>query len=127
MHIEAALKESPLIGQACAVGDGRPHVTALVVLDPETTAVWAHACGLDGDVHVLAGAPEVREVIQAHVDDINSRFARPEQIKAFTVLGEEWLPDSDLLTPTAKLKRRGVMARYRNEIDAMYAPAELGS
>jgi long-chain acyl-CoA synthetase len=48
-------------------------------------------------------------------------FNHAEQVKKIKVLGEEWLPDSDLLTPTSKLKRRGVMARYRDEIEALYS------
>ena len=58
--------------------------------------------------------------IQQAVDEVNEQFAQVEQIKRFTVLGEEWLPDSDVLTPTSKLKRRGIHARYANEIEAMY-------
>jgi long-chain acyl-CoA synthetase len=52
---------------------------------------------------------------------VNQQFAQVEQIKKFVLIGEEWLPDSDLLTPTSKLKRRGVNARYASEIDEMYA------
>ena len=58
--------------------------------------------------------------MQLGVDLINKQFAQVEQIKKFTLVGEEWLPDSDMLTPTSKLKRRGVAARYANEIEAMY-------
>ena len=59
--------------------------------------------------------------MQRGVDAVNARFAQVEQIKRFTLLGEEWLPDSDVLTPTSKLKRRGVLARYAGQIEAMYA------
>ncbi len=59
--------------------------------------------------------------IQEGVDEINQQFASVEQIKRFTVLGEEWLPDTDVLTPTSKLKRRGIHARYHAEIEAMYS------
>jgi len=52
---------------------------------------------------------------------MNAHFAQVEQIKRFTVLGEEWLPGSDVLTPTSKLKRRGINARYADKIEAMYA------
>jgi long-chain acyl-CoA synthetase len=55
------------------------------------------------------------------VDEVNEQFAQVEQIKRFTLLGEEWLPDTDVLTPTSKLKRRGIHARYTKEIEAMYA------
>ena len=56
-----------------------------------------------------------------------SQFAQVEQIKKFTLVGEEWLPDSDVLTPTSKLKRRGVNARYADEIEAMYAVEQAAS
>ena len=60
--------------------------------------------------------------VQRGVDDVNRRFAQVEQIKRFRLLGEEWMPGSDLLTPTSKLKRRGISARYAEVIDALYAP-----
>ena len=60
--------------------------------------------------------------VQRGVDDVNRRFAQVEQIKRFRLVGEEWLPGSDLLTPTSKLKRRGIGARYAEVIDALYAP-----
>ena len=47
-------------------------------------------------------------------------LARVEQIKRFTLFGEEWLPDSEMLTPTSKLKRRSVNSRYADAIEAMY-------
>ncbi len=59
--------------------------------------------------------------MQRGVDEANRQFAQVEQIKKFTLLGEEWLPDTDLLTPTSKLKRRGIHARYADAIEAMYA------
>ena len=57
----------------------------------------------------------------AIVDDVNKQFAQVEQIKKFALTGEEWLPDSEMLTPTSKLKRRGVNAAYAAEIEAMYS------
>ena len=64
--------------------------------------------------------PEVIAEVQRGVDEINEQFARVENIRKFTLLGEEWLPDTDLLTPTSKLKRRGILARYADQIEAMY-------
>ena len=61
--------------------------------------------------------------VQRGVDEVNTQFAKVEQIKRFMLLGEEWLPDSDLLTPTSKLKRRGINARYADEIEALYGSA----
>ncbi|MFZ9017992.1 MAG: long-chain fatty acid--CoA ligase, partial [Ilumatobacteraceae bacterium] len=120
-NLEAALKMIPLVGQACAIGDQRKFITALLVLDPEVAPVWAAANGKAGmGLAELADDPDVRAAIQAGVDEANQKFAQVEQIKKFVVLGEEWLPDSDVLTPTSKLKRRGILARYADRIDALY-------
>ena len=120
-NLEASLKMIPLVGQACAIGDQRKFVSALLVLDPEATAVWAAANGKEGvSMAELAEDPEVVALVQAGVDEANEQFARVEQIKKFVLLGEEWMPDSDVLTPTSKLKRRGIHARYAPQIDAMY-------
>jgi long-chain acyl-CoA synthetase len=124
-NLEAALKTIPLIGQAAAIGDNRKFVSAILVLDPETAAVWAKAHGKDGlSLTELAADAEVLAEVQAGVDEVNEQFAQVEQIKKFTLVGEEWMPDSDMLTPTSKLKRRGVNSRYATEIEGMYAGLE---
>jgi long-chain acyl-CoA synthetase len=121
-NLEAALKTIPLIGQAAAIGDARKFVSAILVLDPEAAVVWAKGHGKESlSLAELAADAEVIAEVQAGVDEINEQFAQVEQIKKFTLVGEEWLPDSDMLTPTSKLKRRGVNARYGDEIEAMYA------
>jgi long-chain acyl-CoA synthetase len=121
-NLESALKTIPLIGQAAAIGDNRKFCSAILVLDPEGSAVWAKEHGRGGaSLGDLAADPEVRDEVQRGVDEVNKQFAQVEQIKKFTLVGEEWLPDSELLTPTSKLKRRGVNARYANEIEAMYS------
>jgi long-chain acyl-CoA synthetase len=121
-NLEAALKTIPLIGQAAAIGDARKFCSAILVLDPEAAGTWANAHGKAGvSLNELAADPVVIAEVQAGVDEINQQFAQVEQIKKFTLVGEEWLPDSDMLTPTSKLKRRGVNARYADEIEAMYA------
>jgi long-chain acyl-CoA synthetase len=121
-NLEAALKTIPLIGQAAAIGDNRKFCTAILVLDPDSARVWANAHGKAGAALLdLAADPEVLADVQRGIDEVNQQFAQVEQIKKFTLIGEEWLPDSELLTPTSKLKRRGVNARYAPEIEAMYA------
>ncbi len=121
-NLEAALKTIPLVGQAAAIGDARKFVSAILVLDPEAAAVWAKSHGREASSPTeLAIDPDVIAEVQAGVDAVNQQFAQVEQIKKFTLVGEEWMPDSDMLTPTSKLKRRGVNARYADEIEAMYA------
>jgi long-chain acyl-CoA synthetase len=85
------------------------------------TPPWAANHGVEGkSLAELAEDPVVLAEVQRNVDEANKRFARAEQIKKFTLLGEEWLPDSDELTPTMKLKRRGVHQKYADQIEAMY-------
>ncbi len=121
-NLEAALKMIPLVGQACAIGDQRPFVSALVVLDPDVTAAWAAQQGIEGTLEELAQDPRVRAEVEAGLAEAMAGFNNAEKVKKLTILGEEWLPDSDLLTPTSKLKRRGIHARFAETIDAMYGP-----
>ena len=59
--------------------------------------------------------------VKAAIDRGNEHLARVEQIKNFTIVPGDWLPGGDELTPTMKLKRRPIEAKYEAEIDAMYA------
>ena len=122
-NLEAALKMIPLVGQACAVGEQKPFVAALVVLDPDAAAAWAAEHGLDGDaatVAAMAENPDVIAEIEIGLVESMSDFNNAEAVKKVKVLGAEWLPDSELLTPTSKLKRRGILATFADEIDALY-------
>ena len=121
-NLEAALKGQPLIGQACVVGEGRPFVAALLVLDPDVAPVWASQHGVEGgSLAELSSDPAVHAEVEREVAEANRRFSHAEQVKRFVLLGEEWLPDSDELTPTMKLKRRGILAKYSDEIERIYA------
>jgi long-chain acyl-CoA synthetase len=122
-NIEAILKSgSPLIGQACCIGDARPYNTALIVLDADFAPQWASAHGITGrSLDQLASEPSVVAAVQEGVDRANQRLARVEQIKRFTIVAGDWLPGGDELTPTIKLKRRPIAAKYAREIEAMYS------
>jgi long-chain acyl-CoA synthetase len=120
-NLEAALKEGVLVGQACAIGDGRPFVGALLVLDGDVAPGWAKARDIPFDsVTELARHPAVIAEVQAEVDVANERFSQVERIKRWVLLADEWLPDSEELTPTMKLKRRGVHQKYAKEIESLY-------
>jgi len=123
-RLEALLKECPLIGQACVVGDGRPHVAALVVPDPEMARLWAtrHEAH-DAPLTEIVAHTAFRAEIEAFIGRLNDTVPPSERIVAFEIVAEEWLPDSEVLTPTAKLKRRAVNTRYAELIDSLYATA----
>jgi long-subunit acyl-CoA synthetase (AMP-forming) len=122
-NIEAAIKtSSPLIGQAVCIGDARPYNTALIVLDSDFAPGWAAQHGLgDKPLEELASEPEMLAAVQAGIDEANSQLARVEQIKKFTIIPGDWAPGGDELTPTMKLKRSPIAAKYQAEIEAMYA------
>jgi long-chain acyl-CoA synthetase len=122
-NIEATLKSSsPLIGQACCIGDMRAYNTALLVLDPDFAPAWAAAQGIEGKtLEQLAHDERVRAAVQEGVDRANAKLARVEQIKRFTIVEGDWLPSGDELTPTMKLKRKPIAEKYAETIAAMYS------
>jgi long-subunit acyl-CoA synthetase (AMP-forming) len=121
-NIESALKgASPLIGQACVIGDARPFNTALLVLDADFAPAWAAQHGIEGDLGALARHPRMRAAVEQAVQAANAKLARVEQVKRFTLLDADWLPGGEELTPTMKLKRRPIGAKYAAQIEAMYA------
>jgi long-subunit acyl-CoA synthetase (AMP-forming) len=122
-NIEAKLKTAgPLIGQAVTIGDQRSYNTALLTLDPDSVPGWAKANGLEGkSIEELADEPKVIEAVQAEVEKANDSLARVEQIKKFKILPTDWEPGGEELTPTMKLKRKPIAAKYKDEIEALYA------
>jgi long-chain acyl-CoA synthetase len=103
-------------------GDDKPCVSALIVLDPEAFPVWAQHHGVDADdLSIAAKDPKVLAEVERAVREGNAELAKVEQVKKWTILGNEWTPDSGELTPTLKLKRQVIHERYRDEIEAMYA------
>ena len=120
-NLEAELKMIPLVGQACAIGDQRPFVSALVVLDGEVAPAWAKEHGITFDsLADLAEHPDVVAEVNRGLEVAMAEFNNAERVKKVTILHDEWLPDSEELTPTSKLKRRGIHAKYAQEIDALY-------
>ncbi|RBM10338.1 long-chain fatty acid--CoA ligase [Prauserella sp. PE36] len=122
-NIEAALmNSSPLIGQACCIGDARPFNVALLVPDPDSAATVARSHGLCGtSLADLIGGGFLDEAIAAAVERANATLSRVEQVKRYRVLPVEWLPDGDELTPTSKLKRKSIAAKYADTIEELYA------
>jgi len=121
-NLEAELKTIPLIAQAAVIGDNRPFVSALLVLDAEVAPGWAARHGIEySSLEELAEHPEVQAAIADGVEQAMAGFNNAERVKKWKLLTEEWQPDSDLLTPTFKLKRRGVNSMFAEEIESIYA------
>ncbi|MDT5239575.1 MAG: long-chain acyl-CoA synthetase [Mycobacterium sp.] len=129
LRIEAALKAaSPLIGAAVAIGDGRPFITAIIVLDPEAAPAYAARVGIAATaLDALAGDDRIRQVIDAAVAAANAQVSRVEQIKRHVLVGDVWIPGGPELTPTLKLRRKKIAERYEADIDALYSEARATS
>lgn len=120
--IENLLVAHPLIGQALSFGDARPYVIALLTLDGDVAPAWAAARGIQAaSLAELAAEPVVLQAVAQAVDSANQQLARVQQVKAWRLLPAEWTADSEELTPTLKVKRRVVHAKYADVIDALYA------
>ncbi|HSF34610.1 MAG TPA: AMP-dependent synthetase/ligase [Nocardioides sp.] len=120
-NIENYLKESPIVGHAMALGDDRSYVVAILTLDGEIAPLVAAKMGIEfTDLADLSQKPEIRAMAQAAVDKANERLSRPEQVKAWELLPDEWTAESEELTPTLKLKRRVVRTKYSDVVDRLY-------
>lgn len=120
-NIENYLKESPLVGHAMVIGEGRPYVVAVLTLDGEIAPLVAQKMGIDaGSLSELAQNPAILAVVGQAVEAANARLSKPEQVKAFELLSGEWTAESEELTPTLKLKRRVVTSKYADVIGRLY-------
>ncbi len=120
-NLEAEIRQHPLVSQCVVVGDRRPYLVALVTLDPEEAVAYAKEQGLPEDPAQLATNPEVRKVIEAHVEEINKKFARVEQVKKVAILPRDLTQEDGELTPTLKVKRAVVTQKHEKEIEELYA------
>jgi long-chain acyl-CoA synthetase len=120
-ELENELKFSPYITDAVVIGDRRPYLTAIVMIDLENVEKFAQ----DNDVPFsnyasLARASEVQALIDGEIARVNAKFARVEQIKKFWLLETQLSAEDEELTPTMKLKRKLVENKYGDRIEAMY-------
>ncbi len=121
-EIENQLKFSPFISDAVVVGDRRPYLTCLVMIDHENVSKYAQ----DHDVPFtnytsLCHTREVQDLIWGEIERVNGKFARVETIKKFRLIDQLLDPEDEELTPTMKLKRKVVNAKYRDLIESMYS------
>jgi long-chain acyl-CoA synthetase len=120
-ELENDLKFSPYITDAVVVGDKRPYLTVIVMIDQENVEKYAQDRDIPFSNYTsLTLSAEVQALIQGEVERVNRKFARVEQIKKFWLLDTQLSAEDDELTPTMKLKRKLVEKKYAARIDAMY-------
>jgi long-chain acyl-CoA synthetase len=120
-NLEAEIKQSPYVSQCVVIGDRRPYLVALVTLDMEECAKLAEERGWPADSAELAHHEGMRQLLQEHLDKVNEKFARVEQVKKFEILPHDLSQEGGELTPTLKVKRNVVAEKYEQEVDALYA------
>ncbi|MEZ5740245.1 MAG: long-chain fatty acid--CoA ligase [Burkholderiaceae bacterium] len=120
-EFENELKFSPYITDAVVIGDKRPYLTCLVMIDQENVEHHAQALAVPfSNFASLCRAPQVLALVQAEFDRVNKKFARVEQVKKFRLIEQQLTAEDEELTPTMKLKRKLVNDKYRDLIDDMY-------
>jgi long-chain acyl-CoA synthetase len=121
-EFENQLKFSPYITDAVVIGDKRPYLVALVMVDHENVENYAQEHAIPFSNYAsLCRRPEIVALIQGEIDKVNKRFARVEQVKKFRLIETKLTAEDEELTPTMKLKRKLVNEKYKDLIEAMYA------
>ena len=122
--VEMSIKpQSPVVGHIVALGDNRPYVTALIVPDEEGLQDFAARKGLEGSFEELSASEAVRAELERAIEAGNQLLARSEQVKSFAIVETPWLPGSEEVTMTMKLRRRVINTKYADRIEALYAPS----
>ena len=120
-ELENELKFSPYVTDAVVIGDKRPFLTAIIMIDQENVEKFAQDTDIPFSNYAsLTRAIEVQQLIQAEIDRVNQKFARVEQIKKFFLLDTQLSAEDEELTPTMKLKRKLVEKKYAPKIETMY-------
>jgi long-chain acyl-CoA synthetase len=129
-YIENKLKFSPYIREAVAIGRDRPYVAAIINIDPGNTGNWAERKGLSYTSYMeLAQKPEVYDLIQEQITEVNKSLAadpqtKKTQIKKFLILHKELDADDAEITRTRKIRRGFIAEKYADMIDAFYSDKE---
>jgi len=120
--VEGALVAAvPFVSQVVAVGDGRKYISALLTLDADNVKKWAAANGMaDAGYKEIVTSDAVRDAVQFFVDKANGTLERWETVKKFTILPAEFSVDEGEVTPSMKIRRAAIAARFADEIDSMY-------
>ncbi|PMR59471.1 long-chain fatty acid--CoA ligase [Verrucosispora sp. ts21] len=121
-YIEGMFKATcPYTSQAVVIGQARNYCTMLVTLDPDAIAGWAAGTPLEGRPYAeIVASPEAKAMVEEYVAQLNSKLNRWETIKRVTILPRDLTIEDGEITPSLKIKRRGVESNFSTEIDKMY-------
>ncbi|MGK5518071.1 AMP-dependent synthetase/ligase [Micromonospora sp. URMC 107] len=122
-HIEGMFKATcPYTSQAVVIGQARNYCTMLVTLDPDAIKGWAAGTPLEGrDYTEIVASPEAKAMVEGYVAELNAKLNRWETIKKVAILPRDLTIENGEITPSLKIKRRGVESNFASEIEKMYA------
>ncbi|MDD9966299.1 MAG: long-chain fatty acid--CoA ligase [Myxococcales bacterium] len=118
--LEESIQLSPYIAQCVVYGSDQPYNVALIVPDVAALAEWTKEQGLTTRPDALVDLPQVRTLLREEIERASRDFKGFETVRDFIVDTEELTPDNGMLTPTLKVKRRNVMAKYEPQLQALY-------
>ena len=119
--LEFAICEDPLFDQAMVLGEGKPHLAALIVLNPEAWRGLARSLALDPAQPESAAAPAVAQFVLARVAELLRGFSAYARMRGAWLTLDPWTIENGLITPTMKLKRPELERRFAAEIARLYA------
>ncbi|HEY7340403.1 MAG TPA: long-chain fatty acid--CoA ligase [Ktedonobacterales bacterium] len=123
--VENALKAAPCVSQVAVYGDRKPYLVALVTLDPAAVKAWAADQGIaSDDITAVYDDPRFRAYLDAGIQRANQQLASYETVKYYEALPEDFTVENDLLTPTLKIRRRQIHARYHDLYESLYQPSK---
>lgn len=121
LSVESKMKEIPFIEQMLVIGENRNYVSALIVPNYLTLKEWAKNNNISATSNAeLVKNPAVVKLFEERIEEKNADFGKWETIKRFELLPEEWTTETGELTPTAKVKRKVVMEKYKDVIEKLY-------
>ena len=119
--IENKLKVSPYINDAIVIGDKRPFISAIIVLDEDNINKYARDQKVQYSAYSeLATHPQIRQLIEKEVEQVNKELARVETVRKFTILDKRLYVEDGEVTPTMKVKRSFINEQYQDLIENMY-------
>ena len=118
--LEGMLTLQREIAQAMVSGDKRPYMVALIVPDTEWAYDWAQANGEKCDLPELQKLPAFRSAVRAAIDRVNAELSVIEKVRQFAFADEPFTIENGEMTPSLKIRRHQIKARYGERIDGLY-------
>ncbi|RZA22594.1 MAG: long-chain fatty acid--CoA ligase, partial [Proteobacteria bacterium] len=118
--IEGMLTLQREIAQAMVAGDKRPYIVGLIVPDAEWAVEWARANDEKFDMGALQQLPAFRSAIRAAVDRVNQDLSVTEKVRQFAFSDEAFTIENSEMTPSLKIRRHVIKARYGDRMNALY-------